>query len=68
MNNEKENEEEEEIIESNLSSEEEDENNEDNIFNWPVNKKKKSNISNTDFNIINNEEDLKILKKKKGKK
>jgi len=67
-NNDKENEEEEEIIESNLSSEEEDENNEDNIFNWPVNKKKKSNISNTDFNIINNEEDLKILKKKKGKK
>ena len=57
--------EEEENIDKSLSSEEEDEDNDDNIFNLLIKKKYKSKYSHTDFNIINDDDDLKHLKKKK---
>ena len=57
--------EEEEEIENSLSSEDEDEDNDNNIFNLTLKKKKKSKFSHTDFNIINDEDDLKNLKQKK---
>ena len=65
-NNEKEDEEEEEI-ENSLSSEEGDDDNDDNIFNLPLKKKNKSKYSVTDFKIINDEDDFKVLKQKKRK-
>ena len=59
--------EEEEEIDNSLSSEEEDQDNDNNIFNLALKKKKKGKFSHTDFNIINDEDDLKNLNKKKIK-